>query len=62
MLTLAFTAPETWGPVLKDGVEKQELTVVHYGLQLDYNYWTYRMNPASSFFAVLNLTLSQAIL
>jgi tRNA (guanine37-N1)-methyltransferase len=58
VLTLAFTAPETWGPVLKDGVEKQELTVVPYELKLDYNYWTYRRNPWSSLFAELNLTLS----
>jgi tRNA (guanine37-N1)-methyltransferase len=37
-------APETWGPVLKDGVQKQELTVIPYELQLDYDYWSYRKN------------------
>jgi hypothetical protein len=41
---LAFIAPETWGPVLKDGVQKEELTVIPYELQLDYNYWAYRKN------------------
>ncbi|GAB1311121.1 tRNA(m(1)G37)methyltransferase [Madurella fahalii] len=33
---------DTWGPVLKDGVQKQELTVIPYELQLDYDYWNYR--------------------
>lgn len=44
MLTCAFTASDTWGPLLKDGVEKQELTVVPYELKLDYDYWSYRMD------------------
>jgi hypothetical protein len=44
MLTCSVTAPDTWGPVLKDGVQKQELTVIPYELQLDYDYWNYRMN------------------
>ncbi|KAL2133479.1 hypothetical protein VTI74DRAFT_2284 [Chaetomium olivicolor] len=35
-------ASETWGPVLKDGVQRQELTVIPYELQLDYDYWSYR--------------------
>ncbi|SPQ18880.1 436c88ac-492e-407a-a086-58614853c2d1 [Thermothielavioides terrestris] len=35
-------APETWGPVLRAGVQKQELTVIPYELQLDYDYWNYR--------------------
>jgi tRNA (guanine37-N1)-methyltransferase len=30
--------------VLKDGVQKEELTVIPYELQLDYNYWAYRKN------------------
>lgn len=38
-------APTTWGPVLQDGVQKQDLTVVPYELQLDYDYWLYRMPP-----------------
>ncbi|KAJ4295848.1 tRNA(m(1)G37)methyltransferase [Collariella sp. IMI 366227] len=33
---------ETWGPALKDGVQKQELTVIPYELQLDYDYWNFR--------------------
>lgn len=28
--------------MLKDGVQKEELTVIPYELQLDYNYWAYR--------------------
>lgn len=40
----AFSASETWGPVLRDGVQKQELTVIPYELQLDYDYWSYRMH------------------
>ncbi|KAK4154635.1 putative undecaprenyl pyrophosphate protein [Chaetomidium leptoderma] len=35
-------ASDTWGPVLKEGVQKQELTVVPYELQLDYDYWNHR--------------------
>ncbi|KAK4128214.1 hypothetical protein N657DRAFT_638639 [Parathielavia appendiculata] len=35
-------ASDTWGPVLKEGVANEELTVVPYALQLDYDYWTYR--------------------
>ncbi|KAK4101705.1 hypothetical protein N658DRAFT_496143 [Parathielavia hyrcaniae] len=35
-------ASDTWGPVLKEGVDKKELTVVPYELRLDYDYWTYR--------------------
>ncbi|KAK1757496.1 putative undecaprenyl pyrophosphate protein [Echria macrotheca] len=33
--------PDTWGAVLKDGVQKQELSVMPYELELDYNYWSY---------------------
>jgi hypothetical protein len=38
----------TWGPVLKDGVQKEELGVTPYELKLDYDYWTYRMEPYPS--------------
>ncbi|KAK3945298.1 putative undecaprenyl pyrophosphate protein [Diplogelasinospora grovesii] len=34
-------APETWGPLLKEGVQKQELGVIPYELKLDYDYWSY---------------------
>jgi tRNA (guanine37-N1)-methyltransferase len=40
--TFTLTAPDTWGPVLKDGVQKQELTVIPYVLQLGYDYWNFR--------------------
>ncbi|OIW35108.1 hypothetical protein CONLIGDRAFT_651296 [Coniochaeta ligniaria NRRL 30616] len=33
--------PETWGPALKDGVQKEDLSVILYELKLDYNYWSY---------------------
>ncbi|KAI0401855.1 Met-10+ like-protein-domain-containing protein [Xylaria palmicola] len=33
--------PETWTPLLREGVEKQELDIVPYDLSLDYTYWTY---------------------
>ncbi|KAJ2985747.1 hypothetical protein NUW58_g5365 [Xylaria curta] len=35
------TVPDTWTPLLRDGVEKQELGVVPYDLSLDYTYWSY---------------------
>ncbi|KAL2269954.1 hypothetical protein VTJ83DRAFT_2138 [Remersonia thermophila] len=35
-------APDTWGPVLKDGVQKKDLSVMPYELKLDYDYWSYR--------------------
>ncbi|KAI1148631.1 Met-10+ like-protein-domain-containing protein [Nemania diffusa] len=33
--------PDTWTPLVRDGIEKQELDMVSYDLSLDYNYWTY---------------------
>ncbi|KAK3496653.1 Met-10+ like-protein-domain-containing protein [Neurospora hispaniola] len=33
--------PETWGAALKEGVQKKELSVIPYELQLNYDYWTY---------------------
>ncbi|KAI1356320.1 Met-10+ like-protein-domain-containing protein [Xylaria sp. FL0043] len=33
--------PDTWTPLLRDAVEKQELGVVPYDLSLDYAYWSY---------------------
>ncbi|KAL2178698.1 Met-10+ like-protein-domain-containing protein [Thermothelomyces heterothallicus CBS 202.75] len=40
-------ASDTWGPVVKDGVQKEELTVIPYELQLNYDYWTFRDVMAS---------------
>ena len=37
-----FSASDTWGQLVKDGVQKQELTVIPYELLLDYDYWNYR--------------------
>ncbi|KAI1128398.1 Met-10+ like-protein-domain-containing protein [Nemania abortiva] len=34
-------APDTWTPLLRDGIEKQELGIVPYDLALDYDYWSY---------------------
>jgi hypothetical protein len=45
--------PDTWGPVLKDGIRKQDLGVVPYELQLDYDYWSYRMGELSKWFLVM---------
>lgn len=33
--------PETWTPLVRDGLEKQELDMVPYDLSLDYAHWTY---------------------
>jgi tRNA (guanine37-N1)-methyltransferase len=33
--------PETWTPLVRDGLEKQELDMVPYDLSLDYDHWTY---------------------
>ncbi|KAI1385104.1 Met-10+ like-protein-domain-containing protein [Hypoxylon trugodes] len=33
--------PETWTPIIKDGVASKELGVVSYDLSLDYDYWSY---------------------
>ncbi|KAK3362762.1 Met-10+ like-protein-domain-containing protein [Lasiosphaeria hispida] len=32
--------PDTWGQVLKDGVQRQELSVIPYVMQLDYSHWS----------------------
>lgn len=40
--------PETWGPVLKEAVQKEDLSVIPYVLKLDYDYWTYRTSCPSS--------------
>lgn len=34
--------PETWGPVVSELVSRDEVGIVPYELQLDYEYWTYR--------------------
>jgi tRNA (guanine37-N1)-methyltransferase len=41
--------------VLKDGVDKKELTVVPYELQLDYDYWTYRTEQALFLISARNI-------
>jgi len=47
MLTIDFTVSDTWGPVVKNGVEKKELTIIPYELQLNYDYWTFRKTQIS---------------
>ncbi|KAK3695472.1 Met-10+ like-protein-domain-containing protein [Podospora appendiculata] len=34
-------SPDTWGPDLTEGVQKQDLVIIPYELQLDYDYWSY---------------------
>ncbi|KAK4659660.1 tRNA(m(1)G37)methyltransferase [Podospora pseudocomata] len=34
--------PTTWGPVIQEGIQKEELTVIPYELTLEYDYWTAR--------------------
>ncbi|KAK3330216.1 putative undecaprenyl pyrophosphate protein [Apodospora peruviana] len=34
--------PDTWGPVLKEAVEKKELDVIPYELELGYDYWSHQ--------------------
>ncbi|EJT72824.1 tRNA (guanine-N(1)-)-methyltransferase [Gaeumannomyces tritici R3-111a-1] len=36
---ISATAPETWGEVLKEGVEKDDLNVVSYELKIGYDFW-----------------------
>ncbi|KAI0539728.1 Met-10+ like-protein-domain-containing protein [Xylaria digitata] len=33
--------PDTWTSLLRNGVEKKELGIIHYDLSLDYTHWTY---------------------
>ncbi|KAK2069007.1 hypothetical protein P8C59_003617 [Phyllachora maydis] len=33
--------PDTWGPVLREGVRKKELCIMPYELRLDYSFWSY---------------------
>ncbi|KAH8820361.1 guanine-N(1)--methyltransferase-like protein [Xylogone sp. PMI_703] len=33
--------PTTWSPMLQDAVKAQEMGVIPFNLELDYNYWTY---------------------
>lgn len=40
--TISAAKPETWGPVVSELVSREEVGVVPYDLQLDYEYWTYR--------------------
>ena len=37
------TVPDTWGPVLREAVEKKDVDVIPYELELDYDYWSHRM-------------------
>ncbi|KAK4180376.1 Met-10+ like-protein-domain-containing protein [Triangularia setosa] len=34
--------PKTWGPVIQEGIQKEDLTVIPYELTLEYDYWTAR--------------------
>ena len=34
--------PETWSPILQEAVQKAELGVIPYDLNVGYDYWTYR--------------------
>ncbi|KAB5580717.1 putative undecaprenyl pyrophosphate protein [Coniochaeta sp. 2T2.1] len=34
-------AQETWAPAVKEGVQKEDLSIIPYELNLDYNYWSY---------------------
>ncbi|KAK3985935.1 Met-10+ like-protein-domain-containing protein [Cladorrhinum sp. PSN332] len=34
--------PETYGPGLKEGIQKEDLTVIPYELEIGYDYWTTR--------------------
>ncbi|KAF3769071.1 hypothetical protein M406DRAFT_249769 [Cryphonectria parasitica EP155] len=40
--TISPAKPETWGPVVSELVRQEEVGIVPYELQLDYDYWTYR--------------------
>ena len=38
---LIFLDPSTWSNFIKEAVQAQELGVIDYNLELDYDYWTY---------------------
>lgn len=38
---IKVAVPETWTPILQDGVASKEIGVVPYDLFLDYDYWSY---------------------
>jgi hypothetical protein len=42
LIMFHLLAPATWGTVLEQAVQKEELSVMPYELQLDYDYWSYR--------------------
>ncbi|KAI1178746.1 Met-10+ like-protein-domain-containing protein [Nemania sp. FL0916] len=33
--------PDTWTPLLRDGIDRRELDILPYDLSLDYDYWNY---------------------
>jgi tRNA (guanine37-N1)-methyltransferase len=41
LINFICIVPDTWTPLVRDGIEKQELDILPYDLSLDYNYWTY---------------------
>ncbi|PSR92092.1 Met-10+ like-protein-domain-containing protein [Coniella lustricola] len=40
--TISPAKQETWGPVVSELVKQDEVSIVPYQLQLDYDYWSYR--------------------
>jgi tRNA (guanine37-N1)-methyltransferase len=58
---VAFSASDTWGQLVKDGVQKQELTVIPYELLLDYDYWNYRTDGPYSSHDPVHLSLTPYI-
>jgi hypothetical protein len=40
--TESYIDPKTWSPILQQAVKAQELGVIPFNLELDYDYWTYR--------------------
>lgn len=42
MVLIFMTAPETWGPIIQEGAQSEELSVMPYELELGYDYWSFR--------------------
>ena len=40
---LTLPDPTTWSPKLSQLVKAGEIEIIHYDLNLDYDYWDYRM-------------------
>lgn len=45
--------PDTWGSVLKEGVEKKDVDVIPYELELGYDHWSHSKTLSSQTLIIL---------